>query len=210
MLLRPARPGPEMTAAIFGCSCDLQEKKSTASTSRPSSKCDSTSVPRVCDGRTATRRGAWHEHDHLGRSCRGASAKVPTSFDCERIASARDTRHHAAAEAPGVPERLKDFTTRHLGKSAAMIVSGELVSVHRIRSVIAAGKLQITSCGADVCWALHSKLVGKYRERFPSNARSRPISPLNSRWSRRQATAGSRLVVAAGPVLARVAASRSM
>ena len=57
-------------------------------------------------------------------------------------------------------ERLKQFTTEHLGKSAAMIVGGDLVSVHKIRTVIAEGKLQITSCGADVCKVLHSKLVG--------------------------------------------------
>jgi len=56
-------------------------------------------------------------------------------------------------------KRLKTFTTRHLGKSAAMIVGGELVSVHKIRDVITEGKLQITSCGADVCNVLYSKLV---------------------------------------------------
>jgi len=57
-------------------------------------------------------------------------------------------------------ERLKEFTTRHLGKSTAMVVGGELVSVHKIKEPITGGKLQITSCGADVCKVLHSRLVG--------------------------------------------------
>jgi preprotein translocase subunit SecD len=57
-------------------------------------------------------------------------------------------------------EKLKEFTTRYLGKSVAILVGGELVSVHKIRSVISEGKLQVTSCGADVCKVLYSKLVG--------------------------------------------------
>jgi len=62
---------------------------------------------------------------------------------------------------PKYTQKLKEFMSQHLGKSVAIIVDGELVSVHKIRAVIAEGKMQITSCGADVCKVLHSKLVGK-------------------------------------------------
>jgi preprotein translocase subunit SecD len=57
-------------------------------------------------------------------------------------------------------KKLTEFTTRYLDKSVAILVGGELVSVHKIRSVIPEGKLQVTSCGADVCKVLYSKLVG--------------------------------------------------
>jgi len=57
-------------------------------------------------------------------------------------------------------EKLKQFSAQHLGKSVAILVGGELVSVHKIRGVIPEGKLQVTSCGADVCKVLYSKLVG--------------------------------------------------
>jgi preprotein translocase subunit SecD len=57
-------------------------------------------------------------------------------------------------------EKLKEFTIRYLDRSVAILVGGELVSVHKIRSVIPEGKLQVTSCGADVCKVLYSKLVG--------------------------------------------------
>lgn len=65
-----------------------------------------------------------------------------------------------ALDAPNA-ERLKEFSTRHLGKSAAMIVGDEIVSVHKIRATMTEGKLQITSCGPDVAKVLYSKLAAR-------------------------------------------------
>ena len=54
---------------------------------------------------------------------------------------------------------LADFTRAHLGGSAAIVLDGEVVTVHKIRAVIDGGKMQITRCEDDACQMLRSKLV---------------------------------------------------
>lgn len=54
---------------------------------------------------------------------------------------------------------LEEFTRTHLGGRVAIILDGEVVSMHKVRSVIEGGKLQITRCGDNACDVLFSKLT---------------------------------------------------
>ena len=56
-------------------------------------------------------------------------------------------------------ERAEAFTRAHLGGRIAMVVDGEIVSLHKIRSVITGGKLQITRCTDNACEVIRAKLV---------------------------------------------------
>jgi preprotein translocase subunit SecD len=55
--------------------------------------------------------------------------------------------------------RLSDFTRKHLGGRVAIVLGGEVITMHTVRSVIEGGKLQITRCYDDACDVLLSKLV---------------------------------------------------
>jgi preprotein translocase subunit SecD len=54
--------------------------------------------------------------------------------------------------------RLEDFTRRHLGGRVALVLDGELISVHKIRAIIPDGRLQITRCGDRACDKILAKL----------------------------------------------------
>ena len=56
-------------------------------------------------------------------------------------------------------ERMEAFTRAHLGGRIAMVVDGEIVTLHKIRSVVTGGKLQITRCTDNACEVIRSKLV---------------------------------------------------
>ncbi|HVM48213.1 MAG TPA: hypothetical protein VMU04_09300 [Candidatus Acidoferrum sp.] len=56
-------------------------------------------------------------------------------------------------------DRAEAFTRAHLGGRIAMVVDGEIVTLHKIRSVITGGKLQITRCDDNACEVISSKLV---------------------------------------------------
>lgn len=56
-------------------------------------------------------------------------------------------------------ERAEAFTRAHLGGRIAMVVDGEIVTLHKIRSVITGGKVQITRCTDNACEVIRSKLV---------------------------------------------------
>ncbi len=56
-------------------------------------------------------------------------------------------------------QQAEAFTRAHLGGRIAMVVDGEIVSLHKIRTVITDGKVQITRCTDNVCEVLRSKLV---------------------------------------------------
>jgi hypothetical protein len=55
--------------------------------------------------------------------------------------------------------RAESFTRAHLGGRIAMVVDGEIITLHKIRSVIVGGKLQITRCQDDACEVIKAKLV---------------------------------------------------
>jgi len=56
-------------------------------------------------------------------------------------------------------QRAEAFTRAHLGGRIAMVVGGEIVTLHKIRSVITDGKVQITRCTDHACEVIRSKLV---------------------------------------------------
>jgi preprotein translocase subunit SecD len=54
---------------------------------------------------------------------------------------------------------LEEFTTKHLGERAAVLLDGEVVTMHKVRSVIREGKLQITRCDGNTCQVLRARLA---------------------------------------------------
>lgn len=55
--------------------------------------------------------------------------------------------------------RAEAFTRAHLGGHIAIVVDGEIVTLHKIRSVITGGKVQITRCTDNACEVIRSKLL---------------------------------------------------
>lgn len=47
---------------------------------------------------------------------------------------------------PKAAKALERLTTAHRGKQVAIIIGGEVVTVHKVREVIKGGEVQITSC----------------------------------------------------------------
>ncbi len=62
---------------------------------------------------------------------------------------------------------LADFTRDHVGGKAALVLDGEVLSVHKLRAVIEDGRMQITRCTDRACERILSKLV----ERSEAGAR---------------------------------------
>lgn len=58
-------------------------------------------------------------------------------------------------------KRLEDFTRAHLDGKVAIVIGGEIVTIHKVRSVIQDGKAQITRCNDDACKTLLLRLAGK-------------------------------------------------
>ncbi len=56
-------------------------------------------------------------------------------------------------------EKAEAFTRAHLNGRIAMVVGGEVVTLHKIQSIITGGKLQITRCTDNACEVIRSKLV---------------------------------------------------
>ena len=57
-------------------------------------------------------------------------------------------------------KKMEDFSRKHLGKEVAIVLGGEIVTIHKVRSVIKEGKLQITRCTDNGCEVLYSILKG--------------------------------------------------
>lgn len=53
---------------------------------------------------------------------------------------------------------LEDFTRKNLGGSIAIVIGGEIVTTHKIRTVITGGKIQITRCADSGCEAIYTRL----------------------------------------------------
>ena len=58
-------------------------------------------------------------------------------------------------------EPLKQFTATNLGKTVAIVIGGEVVSTHKIRTAITGGRLQITRCTKHGCETLYTRLLKK-------------------------------------------------
>ena len=56
-------------------------------------------------------------------------------------------------------EPLAAFTRKHVGGRAAVVVDGQIITVHKVRSVIDDGHLQISRCTDRACEHIYAKLV---------------------------------------------------
>jgi hypothetical protein len=54
---------------------------------------------------------------------------------------------------------LEQFTKAHLGGRVAIVLDGEVITMHRVRSVVQRGKFQITRCYDNACEVLRAKLM---------------------------------------------------
>ena len=54
---------------------------------------------------------------------------------------------------------LAEFTRANLGQPVAVVIDGEIVTIHKVKSVITEGKLQIVRCTKHGCETLFSKLL---------------------------------------------------
>jgi hypothetical protein len=60
---------------------------------------------------------------------------------------------------PVASEKLKTFTANRVDRTAAIVIDGEAVSAHRIRTALTSGMLQISWCGEYACQVLQARLV---------------------------------------------------
>ena len=61
--------------------------------------------------------------------------------------------------APEQVKTLATFTRAHLGGGVAIVIDGEIITMHKVRSVIEDGRVQITRCQDDACRVLRMKLT---------------------------------------------------
>ena len=54
--------------------------------------------------------------------------------------------------------KLEKFTEKHLNKEVAIVISGRAVTMHKVRSKIEGGKIQITRCTDNACKHLFLEL----------------------------------------------------
>lgn len=55
---------------------------------------------------------------------------------------------------------LETFTSENCGRSAAIVIGNQIVTVHKIREPIRGGKMQITRCTDNGCDVLYTQLQG--------------------------------------------------
>jgi hypothetical protein len=54
---------------------------------------------------------------------------------------------------------LEEFTRAQLNGRIAILIDGEIVTMHKVRRVITEGQFQVTRCADDACKMLRSKLM---------------------------------------------------
>lgn len=62
-------------------------------------------------------------------------------------------------------EKLKSFTTNHLMKHVALVVDGEVLTMHKIKEPITSGQLQITRCNDNACERLYVTLKDNIKKK---------------------------------------------
>jgi preprotein translocase subunit SecD len=55
--------------------------------------------------------------------------------------------------------QLEEFTRTHLGGRVAIVIDGEIITIHKVRTVIPDGQVQITRCNDNACEVLRLKLA---------------------------------------------------
>ena len=56
---------------------------------------------------------------------------------------------------------LARLTERHLGQQVAFVIDGEVVSTHKIRSVISDGKFRMSRCTDNACEYIYGRLTNR-------------------------------------------------
>lgn len=56
---------------------------------------------------------------------------------------------------------LENFTREHMGKTVAIVIGGDVVTCHKVKSAITGGALQITRCTKHGCETLFTTLLKK-------------------------------------------------
>jgi len=59
---------------------------------------------------------------------------------------------------------LEEFTQKNTGGRLAIVIGGEIVTVHKIREAVKGGKLQITRCTDHGCEAIYTELQHKQHD----------------------------------------------
>jgi preprotein translocase subunit SecD len=54
---------------------------------------------------------------------------------------------------------LEEFTRAHLGQTVAIVIGGDVVTTHKVKSAITGGRLQITRCTKHGCETLFTRLL---------------------------------------------------
>lgn len=93
--------------------------------------------------------------------CLDTSTWVPMILEGEPQADKDDTGRTllSVTLAQEHAKELEEFTEKHFGGRAAVILEREVVTMHKIKSIIREGKLQITRCGDNGCEVLLSRLA---------------------------------------------------
>jgi hypothetical protein len=61
--------------------------------------------------------------------------------------------------APQHVKTLENFTRSHLDGLVAVVIDGEIITMHKVRTVIEDGRARITRCSDDACRSLFLKLA---------------------------------------------------
>ena len=56
-------------------------------------------------------------------------------------------------------DRMASFSRRYLGRQVATLIDGKILTLHKVRSIIDGGQLQITRCTDRGCELVLSKLT---------------------------------------------------
>jgi hypothetical protein len=86
---------------------------------------------------------------------------VPLRLQSDPVAEVQqgEKKRLLLALSPEASEKLKTFTASRVDRTAAIVIDGEVVSAHRIRTALTSGLLQISWCGKYACQVLQARLI---------------------------------------------------
>lgn len=57
---------------------------------------------------------------------------------------------------------LEEFTRQNTGQKVAIVIGGDIVTIHKVREAITGGKIQITRCTDNGCQAIYTEIAKKH------------------------------------------------